>query len=172
MKKINLIILTSSNSMICEKEDKMTAKRKYISLIENTLKLAKEYQWNKITVVTQYEEIYKMSKAYNATVAWNLRSDLGLSYSMKLGIDNGTDADAFCFLVCNQSYLKENTLKSLVDLFNQTDKGIACVKYGDTKANIVIFNSNYLEQLQSLRGDNGPKKIVLDNIGDVVFLEI
>lgn len=172
MKRINLILLAAGNSERFGKENKLITQIKDTAMIERALKLTKAYDWNKITVVTQYQEVYEMSKNYNATVAWNLRSDLGLSYSIKLGLDNGIDADAFVFLVCDQPYLTENTVKSLVELFNQTDKGIVCVRHGERTGNPVIFDKKYIDALKELKGDIGGKKVVLDNLEDVAFLEI
>lgn len=172
MKKINLILLAAGDSERFGKENKLITQIKDTAMIEHALKLTTAYEWNKITVVTKYQEVYEMSKKYNATVAWNLRTDLGISYSIKLGLDNGPDADAFCFLVCDQPYLKENTVNALIELFNTSDKGIACVKYGDKTGNPVVFDSKYFYDLRSLRGDVGGKKVVLDNIEDVAFLEV
>lgn len=172
MKKINLIILAAGDSERYGKENKLITKIKDVSMIEHAFKVSKAYEWNKVTVVTQYEEVFKLAQNYGIWTAFNLRSRLGISYSIKVGLDNGLDADAFCFMVSDQPYLTKDTVKKLVDLFLSSDKGIACVKHGDRTGNPVIFDSKYVDKLKALKGDVGGKKVVIDNINDVAFLEI
>lgn len=172
MKKINLILLAAGDSERFGKENKLITQINDVGLIEHALKLTKAYEWNKVTVVTKYQEVLNLSKKYGVCVAWNIRTDLGLSYSIKIGLDNGPDADAFCFMVCDQPYLTENTVSELINLFNKTDKGIACVKHGDITGNPVIFDKKYFDELKGLKGDVGGKVIVNQNWHDVEFLEV
>ena len=65
----------------------------------------------KITVVTQYEEIAKTAQAQGIQVLFNPHPELGISSSIKIGLNANTDADAQLFTVSDRAMaLLENHL--------------------------------------------------------------
>ena len=122
---------------------------------------------NKIICVTQYEEIKEALLNTNINVVMNNNSNLGVSSSIKIGINFDKNADGYMFMVCDQPFISIQTLNSVIDNFIKGDKGIVCVGCGNNKGNPVIFSKKYINELLSLEGDNGGKVIIKGNLNDL-----
>ena len=81
----------------------------YLHTLEMVRKLPVE-----ILAVTQYEEIQQEMESYGIHVIWNDAPEEGISHSIHLGIRNSEDADAWMFVVCDQPYLRAETLEALL----------------------------------------------------------
>ena len=169
--KINLILLAAGNSRRFN-GNKLLALYKgkpiYMHVVEKALNL----EVNKIICVTQYEEIRKNLKNTKINVVMNDNSDLGISSSIKLGISFDKNADGYMFMVCDQPFITEKTLKILLDKFINGEKGIVCVGCGNNKGNPVIFSKKYINELLSLQGDNGGKRILKGHLNDLNVVNI
>ena len=169
--KINLILLAAGNSkrfngnkLLAIYKDKPI----YMHIVEKVLDL----KVNKIICVTQYEEIKEALLNTNINVVMNNNSSLGISSSIKLGINFDKDADGYMFMVCDQPFISIESLNSVIDNFINGDKGIVCAGYGKNKGNPVIFSKRYINELLSLEGDSGGKKIVKEHLNDLKIVNV
>ena len=169
--RINLILLAAGNSKRFN-GNKLLAIYKgkpiYMYIVEKVLGL----RVNKIICVTQYEEIKEALLNTNINVVMNDNSSLGISSSIKLGINFDENADAYMFMVCDQPFISVQTLKSVIDNFINGDKGIVCVGCGDNKGNPVIFSKRYINELLSLEGDSGGKRILKGHLNDLNIVNV
>ena len=169
--RINLILLAAGNSkrfngnklLVMYKEKPI-----YMHIVEKVLDL----KVNKIICVTQYEEIKEALLNTNINVVMNDNSSLGISSSIKLGINFDKNADGYMFMVCDQPFISVQTLKSVIDNFINGDKGIVCVGCGDNKGNPVIFSKRYINELLSLEGDSGGKRILKGHLNDLNIVNV
>lgn len=169
--KINLILLAAGNSKRFNGNKLLAIYKEkpiYMHIVNNVLKL----EVNKIICVTQYEEIKEALLNTNINVVMNENSSLGVSSSIKLGINFDKNADGYMFMVCDQPFISIETLNSLIDNFINGDKGIVCVGYGDNKGNPVIFSKRYVNELLSLEGDNGGKRILKGHLNDLNIVNV
>ena len=169
--RINLILLAAGNSkrfngnkLLAIYKDKPI----YMYIVEKVLDL----KLNKIICVTQYKEIKEALLNTDINVVMNENSSLGVSSSIKLGINFDKNADGYMFMVCDQPFISIKTLNSLIDNFINGDKGIVCVGYGDNKGNPVIFSKRYINELLSLEGDNGGKRILKGHLNDLNIVNV
>ncbi len=169
--RINLILLAAGNSkrfngnkLLAIYKDKPI----YMYIVEKVLDL----KVNKIICVTQYKEIKEALLNTNINVVMNENSSLGVSSSIKLGINFDKNADGYMFMVCDQPFISIETLNSLIDNFINGDKGIVCVGYGDNKGNPVIFSKRYVNELLSLEGDNGGKRMLKGHLNDLNIVNV
>ena len=169
--RINLILLAAGNSkrfngnklLVIYKEKPI-----YMHIVEKVLDL----KVNKIICVTQYEEIKEALLNTNINVVMNDNSSLGISSSIKLGINFDKNDDGYMFMVCDQPFISVQTLKSVIDNFINGDKGIVCVGCGDNKGNPVIFSKRYINELLSLEGDSGGKRILKGHLNDLNIVNV
>ena len=126
----------------------------------------------KITVVTQYEEIAKTAQAQGIQVLFNPHPELGISSSIKIGLNANTDADAQLFTVSDQPWLSWRTICELIREFQNSEKGIACVSYQGKMGNPCIFRKKYYEELSTLEGDRGGKKVIMKHPEDTQIIEV
>lgn len=169
--KINLILLAAGNSKRFN-GNKLLAIYKnkpiYMYIVEKVVNL----KINKIICVTQYEEIKEALLNTNINVVMNNNSNLGISSSIKIGINFDKNVDGYMFMVCDQPFISIQTLNSVIDNFIKGDKGIVCVGCGNNKGNPVIFSKKYINELLSLEGDNGGKVIIKGNLNDLKIVNI
>ena len=169
--KINLILLAAGNSKRFN-GNKLLAIYKnkpiYMYIVEKVVNL----KINKIICVTQYEEIKEALLNTNINVVMNNNSNLGISSSIKIGINFDKNADGYMFMVCDQPFISIQTLNSVIDNFIKGDKGLVCVGCGNNKGNPVIFSKKYINELLSLEGDNGGKVIIKGNLNDLKIVNI
>lgn len=124
------------------------------------------------TVVTQYEEIAAAAREQDFSVVYNAHPEEGISSSLKLGLAANLEADACLFAVSDQPWLSADTLKSLIEVWRASGKGIACAAVNGIPGNPCIFSAAYFPELLALTGDRGGKKVVRAHGQDVALLEV
>ncbi len=79
---------------------------------------------------------------------------MGISRSVALGTEAAQKAapDGLLFMVCDQPWLREATLKSMLEGYNG---GILALKCREQAGNPVIFPREYFEELKALFGRPG-----------------
>lgn len=124
-------------------------------------------------VVSQYEEILEDLAACGYEVIKNTESYLGISHSihLALGALDGQE-DAVCFAVCDQPYLKGDTVRKLLDGWTDSGKGLGCLCYGMMDGNPAVFARRYEEELRKLTGDTGGKRVIRRFPEDVYRYEV
>ena len=75
-------------------------------------------------------------------------------------------------MVCDQPFISIQTLNLVVDNFINGDKGIVCIGCRDNKGNPVIFSKKYINELLSLEGDSGGKRILKRHLNDLKIVNI
>lgn len=173
--KINLILLAAGNSRRFNGNKllyKIDNKPMYMHIIDKVVNI----NFNKIILVTQYREIIDYLLLHrikdNMEIIINDKSYLGISSSIKIGINKDKSADAYMFMVCDQPFINTDTIKGLIDKLNNSNKGIACVSYKGEMFNPVIFSNKYLKELLSLNGDIGGKRVLKKHLDDVEVLDV
>lgn len=114
-----------------------------------------------IIVITQYDAIAEAVKTKEIQVLYNPHPEDGISSSVKIGLNASLDADAVLFTVSDQPWLTSETICELIHVFLNTSKGIACISYQGKMGNPCIFDRKYYNELLSLEGDKGGKKVIM-----------
>lgn len=177
--KINLILLASGNSKrfgsnkLLYKIDGKEMFKYSVDLAEDLKKLLPDIIKN-IIVVSKYQEIKEYIQTKNIIYVENLHSELGISTSVILGINESekSKSDYLMFMVCDQPYTKLSTIIDFIENFLKNSKGIGAVAFEKIMGNPCIFSWKYLEKLKKLSGDTGGKKIIKENLDDVYIYEV
>ena len=177
--KINLVLLASGNSKRFGSNKllyKINGKEmfKYSVDLADDLKKSLKDTIKNIIVVSKYQEIKEYVLSKNMIYVENPQSELGISTSIILGISESekSESDYLMFMVCDQPYTKTSTIKSFIESFLKSDKGIGAVAFEKIMGNPCIFSCKYLEDLKKLSGDIGGKKIIKENLDDVYIYEV
>ncbi|AOR24895.1 nucleotidyltransferase family protein [Clostridium taeniosporum] len=166
MKKINLILLASGDSTRFNGNKLLTIvdkKPMFMNVVDEVLKV----NFNKIVLVTQYEEIKSALLKQPIEVVMNKNSELGISYSIELGIKKDIEADAYMFMVCDQPFITSQTIENLIFRFIKSKKGMACVEFNGHLGNPTIFLKKYIDELVNLKGDVGGKAVMKKHLDDL-----
>lgn len=173
MVKINLILLAAGNSVRFN-GNKLLSDFKGIPLYMHIINEAKDMDFNKIICITQYKEIQDKLKDTNIKVVINEDSSRGISSSIKLGINYDSNADGYMFMVCDQPFIRKESIQKVVDVFKKSNLGIAALgtHEGNVVGNPVIFSRRYVNELLCLEGDTGGKKIVKKHMDDLEIVNV
>ncbi|MBO5514422.1 MAG: putative selenium-dependent hydroxylase accessory protein YqeC [Mogibacterium sp.] len=142
---------------VCEAEDMLLRSRQ--SGIKGIRKI----------LVTQYEEVAALAPDFDTVM--NSRPDLGISHSMQLGIKAAGDADAYMFCVCDQPFIRPESICRLIDEYKKGTAGIVSLSWKGEMCNPKIFSSRYRQELMSLSGDIGGRQIIAEHADDLSLME-
>jgi len=163
--KMNIILLAAGNSkrfgsnkLLYEIDGKPIYKHVITSVLDAIFGEASNHI-SKIIMVSQYEEIRKNMTGLPITYVENKESELGISHSIKLGIEVDKTASNYMFIVCDQPYLTSSTIFSLITGYYGSGKDLGCLVNGDRRGNPCVFDRKYMEELLQLKGDNGGRKV-------------
>jgi CTP:molybdopterin cytidylyltransferase MocA len=71
--------------------------------------------------------------------------------------------------MCDQPHIMPGTISDLILKYRESGKKIGCIFYGKYYGSPAIFSKEYEDELESLTGDSGGKKIIKNHIEDVFF---
>lgn len=171
MMKINLILLASGDSTRFKSNKLLTEvnnKPMYMNVVTEVLKI----NFNKIVLVTKYDEIKASLLKQPIEVVMNKNSELGISHSIELAMKKDVKADAYMFMVCDQPFITSQTIEKLIMKFVQSKKGMACVEFNGRLGNPTIFAKKYVDELLNLNGDVGGKAVMKKHLQDLEIVAI
>ncbi len=114
------------------------------------------------TVVTQYPQIFQEVTSLGVAVVYNPESRLGLSHTIRAGIQSLVHLrkdDFLLFVVADQPYLQSDTIERLL-AYAQPNTRIARLFWGDIPGNPVLFSAAFVPKLLALQGDDGGREII------------
>lgn len=125
-----------------------------------------------ITVYQNQEDVYEHPKIINIV---NPNSKLGISYSIKAGLSAIKESDKIfniMFVVADQPYLNHATVFNLLNTFNDSNYSLASLKYHNQVGNPTIFKNKYINELMTLTGDDGGRKIINRHQEDCLYYQV
>lgn len=150
--KINAILMASGLSTRMG-ENKLFLDFKGKKIYQHNLDLLKELDFNKVIVVSSYDEILKEAEEMGFVAIFNDDNEVGKSSSIKLGVRE-CDDEAMMFFVADQPLLSLQTCEKLIDAYKHKEL-ITYPVVNDRRGAPVIFPNNYKEGLYKLEGDQG-----------------
>lgn len=177
MIKIHFALLAAGRSLRYGKEDKLMEKMGGKALLPIFLDKIRRIQgdWKGITVLVTSESKVKEMDGSEVCVI-NSYPERGISFSIALALDsiqnhpNWCSGDAVCFCVCDQPFLKSETLQKMLEGFRISRKGIGCIDKNGPR-NPCVFQEKYFRELLNLSGDEGGKKVLKAHPTDVYHMK-
>jgi molybdenum cofactor cytidylyltransferase len=146
------------------------------SLIKRAASTALEIS-GKLIVVTgaQEEQVKEELTGLNVFICSNKNYEQGIASSIHAGLitvhEKFPHINAVIFVVCDQPFISISLLKELIEVSELENKGIAASAYGGTFGTPVLFQKKYFSNLLQLKGDQGAKRIIQNNMGDVAIVD-
>ena len=130
-----------------------------------------------ITVVSAHEQIRAFcDKMGGISYIENLHSEWGISYSIRLALENlqCTETDAVLFMVCDQPELSAKSVTEMIGNYADQEKPLACMYHEETGevGNPCIFAKDFFSELLKLSGDVGGRKILRQHMEQVYLYQI
>lgn len=124
-------------------------------------------------VIREPEQAAFYRRSENTTFVVNSEATVGMSSSIRIAI-NQMDGREEAVLMVNgdMPFFGVPNYRNLIDLWTQTDEGIAASYYMGEIRNPVIFARRFFSKLLEIDGDRGARNVVQSNLSDVKFMEI
>lgn len=174
--KTAVIYLASGNSKRFGQENKLLkmigTKPMYRYGLDRLIDVCKGHKEFEIIVVTQHQKIVEQTKYDPVTTVFCPESKYGISWSIKAGIQAAKDADFYTFFVADQPELKRETIEGFLSFMADGPCELGCVRTEEELGNPVWFSKQYQQELLSLTGDCGGKKILKKHIEKSRFFKV
>lgn len=144
-------------------EDKLLLKIDGESIIEKVIKASKGSKLDRIILVYRTREVKEIGKKYAVKTIYNENADLGQSESMKLGIKEAGETEAYMFILGDQPFITDKLINTLIEEYENTDKTILAPYYNGKRNMPMIMSSIYKDELLNVVGDKGGRDIVKNN---------
>ncbi|MGL4730176.1 MAG: molybdenum cofactor cytidylyltransferase [Clostridium sp.] len=168
--KITAIIMASGLSTRMG-SNKLLLNYKNEPIIQYVFEAVKNCLFHEVIVISQYDEIKKISENYKFKYVHNKKSDIGQSESIKLGILNSKPCDGYMFFVGDQPLIDEIYIKNMIFAFYKNLDYIIIPKCKNKTGNPVIFPFSKKEELLKLKNDEKGKKII-NKTSNIKYIEV
>lgn len=170
-----LILAAGNSSRLGEPKQLLDFKGKSLlrHVAEESLKITKS-----VVVVTGANSI-EISKEINdlkLIITENRIWNEGMGSSIYIGFNqllNSFPAIENCIVsVCDQPFIEASVFSELIQMQQDSQKGIIASKYADTVGTPVLFTKRYFTDLSKLTGQEGAKKLLQkfkDDIAEINF---
>ena len=171
---ISAILLAAGQSRRMQGENKLTKKIQGIPLIKHSVKNILSSSIDELIVVFGHEnEIVEKLVEKNERVkfVFNKNFKIGMSSSIKIGIRNLSDkTDYFFICLGDMPFVDQNTYNLLIKHKNKSK--IIVPTYNGQQGNPVLFAKSMVDQITTIQGDVGAKKILNVNKDKVTNVKI
>jgi molybdenum cofactor cytidylyltransferase len=132
-------------------------------IIEYTLENLRDVPFARRAIVAATPELLALAQRYGIGGTVNDRPDLGVSRSIRMGLElmDGTDACMFC--VADQPLLRRETLDGMLQTYERGT--ILMVAHNGQSGNPVIYPASLYSELSSLVGEESGKTVACRHEG-------
>lgn len=136
------------------------------SLLQHAVKTALQTTMRPVVVVVgaNSNEVKKEIHGMDLEIVENDRWQEGMASSLRCGLDAvqkmPANMDAVIFMVCDQPYVTESLLESLVQAQRESGLPIAACSYSDKVGTPALFHKTFFPELMELKGDTGAGKLI------------
>ncbi len=141
--------------------DKLSLDYQGKMIVEHVLEKIKHLPLLSCALVTQEDKFKHLEETYNVSILENKKYKLGISESIKLGVNEFSDG--YMYFVGDQPFLSLKTLLGLISEFNLHETIVMCQSKKHT-GNPAIFHKNQRAELLALEGEKGAKSITKSKV--------
>lgn len=175
---IAIVILAAGASARLDHQPKQLIEWEGRTLIRRVVDTALSTDFRPVVVVVggNKEQILPELDGLPVTIIDNQHWQQGLSSSVKTGLAavylTQKEIDAVLFLLTDQPHVDRGLLNQLLQVYQESGKGIVASGYGGSLGVPALFDRKYIHELLSLEGDTGARKIIKkhpDDCAEVPF---
>lgn len=152
-------------------ENKLAARFGDKMLIERIFEAVPAEKFSSRVVVTQYGEIEALAPYFGFEAVRNDRPELGISRTIRLGLEALKDCDAVLFCVADQPLLRRETIAAEVDFFLEHPESIVSLSSKGKRGNPCLFPARFFPELMALEGDKGGRSVIARHEDAVLLYE-
>ncbi|MBI2285108.1 MAG: nucleotidyltransferase family protein [Bacteroidetes bacterium] len=171
------ILILAAGSASRMQQPKMLLPFGKANILSHLLDEARALEPAAICLVTGYyhDEILSVVVTEGVQVVRNEQWQEGMSGSIRLGLlqllQQESAMQQLIILVSDQPFLTRSLLHNMLQVQQETQKGIIAAGYAEIQGTPVLFTKEYFDQLKQLTGDKGAKPILQTHSGDVAVVD-
>jgi molybdenum cofactor cytidylyltransferase len=175
MNKTGIIILAAGPSSRLGQPKQLLVYREK-TLVGNICAEAGKAGLHPVVVVTGSgaESIKKELENVPAEIVYNSQWPSGMASGIVAGLSSllalNKNIDAVIIAVCDQPFVSATLFNRLMERKAEQNKGMIGCAYAGTVGTPVLFDKTYFDQLLSLRGDEGAKKLLKTHSSDLASI--
>lgn len=126
-------------------------------------------KFEKVYIVCRNNEIKDIAINYPINIVINERAHEGQSTSVVEAIKEvGDNADSYMFLMGDQPLIHRDFINEMIDFYYSNNSSILVPLYNGKRGTPVVFSSNWRAEILKLKGDEGGRQIIKENIEAVL----
>ena len=171
MNNIGIVILAAgASSRLGKPKQNLLFRGK--TLLNHAIAVAKQTNCGPVVVITgAYIPDADYQKDSSIYFVHNADWENGIASSISLGVNYFEKIDfnikGIILMVCDQPYVTARLLIQMISDQYNTNKPIIACSYQDTLGTPVLFEKVYFEILTNLKGDEGAKRIIYENLESI-----
>ena len=176
---VGAIILAAGSSRRFGDDKRKATLQNGNMLIENTINIAAKTLGSVLVVLRFGDRAFadELDTKINIPgISYFLAPDSakGMAHSLSNAIQKAVDMDAAMIFLADMPYIKEETIKKLINAFNANKdlQPIVIPTSNGTPGHPVIFDKTYFNEIQSLEGDRGARPVVDAHQDKLIQVEI
>lgn len=151
--------------------NKLLAPVEGVPLVERAMDALPPALFARAAVCTSYPEILALAEARGYLALENPRAAEGISASIRLGLSALGEVDGALFAVCDQPFLKTDSILRLIDAFTESPGSICALAWDGERGNPVVFPRDLFPELLALSGDTGGGAVLRAHRDRVALVE-
>lgn len=158
------VLLAAGQSKRFKGESKLTAPFRAKLLVEHVFDVLPRALFSQCVVVTANTAVQSMAAEKGLETVY-LQVDVpDISISIRAGLESVRPDCAGCmFLVCDQPFLRRESIRLITALFPKNTESIIALGYGETRGNPVLFPRSLFEALMALPPGKGGNYVIGQN---------
>lgn len=152
--------------------NKLLAELEGVPLYRRALNAVPAEVFRRVTVVTRFDAVARDAEAMGFAVVRNEQPELGISRTVRLGLQTVTDCDGVLFMTADQPFLTGTTLRRLAEAFLDAPDRIAAAFADGQRGNPCLFPAELFPALLALEGDTGGARVIRANPHRVLPVEV
>lgn len=129
-------------------------------LFRRALDAVPEGLFCRVRVVTGYDPVAALAAARGFEVTENDRPELGISRTIRLGLQELDECDGVLFMTADQPLLSAGTIGRLAAQFRREPGCIAAAACHGKRGNPCLFPRSLFPELLTLEGDTGGSRVI------------
>lgn len=122
---------------------------------------------------SSYEEIRLNIELDNSRIIFNRNWPSGMASSIRMAVERlQEDYEGILFLAGDQPMVRTDQLTLLIQQWRESPEKICAAQYKDTLGIPAIFPREYYSELLQLGGDQGAKKLLVENSENLKSIDI
>lgn len=126
----------------------------------------------RVHVVTGYEPVAALAAELGFSAIRNDHPELGVSHTIRLGLEGLQDCDGVLFMTADQPLLTKQTMEQLAACFCAEPSVIAAAAHDGKRGNPCLFPRGLFPALLALEGDVGGARVIKAHTDRLRLVEV